>query len=476
VCFFCSLAGLFAFGEADAGEEEVQNKEWTLCITAFDVSALPASRRIVGEALVKNLVEILGSVERRYRLSEEYTYYKDYAWAKSRTGAAKNLAAKREERDLLAYRGEPEWKYQRTLKTVDDEIKRLEEVLKKTESETPLVAEEPVFKFTEGNINGNFPSPPKAGGEYRFCVDQRADAFLCGTVSEFHGRIYISLKMYTVYTNSFQYQDDIIFSSDDIQSAMDEIAGRLVEAASGVPPAFIAVHPEPEDAAVLLNGSLAARGDMPPREHTPGPVDVEIFADNYEALTQPIRLYPGELAEIFVKLRPINFSPLQVDVPGKPGSLVYQGALYLGETPLSVNLPMNRYEYIRVETPEGETGSVAYIPAETKGNSTPDLIINTKMPPPAGEKPVDKIRGIFYGAYGRFWIALPVAFILGGLYTTQLNTYNYQPTEDMYNTATDNYYLSIGAMALAGLALTETFYQLFRYIYTAGDNTTLIAP
>jgi hypothetical protein len=469
-CFGAGRASGWGKAEPPGGEE--RNKEWVLCVTAFDVSALPPARRLIGEVLTRSLLDSLKRVDGRLRRPSEYAYYEEYAWAQSRGEAAKRLAAKRNERDQLAYRGDPGWKYRSGLKTIDADIKKLEEEFARARETVPLIASGPVFKFADSNNGGAFPAPPRTGEEYRFCTGQRADAFLAGAVSEFHGRIYISIKMYTVHTRSFEYEDSVIFSSEDTIAAVDELAGRLVAAASGAEPAFIAVAAKPPEASVVIKGAFAGRGTVPPREHPPGEVKVEIFAEDHETVSLPVALTEGELAELFINLEPISRQALTIEVPGKSGSSVYRGALYLGAAPLTFTVPARGYEYLRVETPEGETGIVVVEGTGAGTDNPPVFEVKTRMPPGPDEKPVDKARRGFYGAYGRFWFALPVAFILGGIYTAHLDAYRRNSTPEMYDQSIRYYYLSTGAAVVAGAALTEAFYRIYRYVRTSGENTT----
>ncbi|MDR2029597.1 MAG: hypothetical protein LBP93_08690, partial [Treponema sp.] len=301
--FLVFSSPLYPRGKTETTEEkQALNSEWVLCVTAFDVSGLSPSQRIMGDVLVRNLVNSLGTVDRRIRVSREYAYYEDTAWFKARSEAVKQLAAKRKERDLLLYQGNAEWKYQKELKALDEKIKPLEEEVKKAETDEPLITAEPDFRFTAANISGTFPAPPQPGGEYRFCSTQQADAFLTGAVSEFHGRIFLSLKMYVVYTRAYEYEDSVIFSSEDINGAVEELAGHLVAAVSGAPPAAIAVTAKPDNAVVLLKESFAGRGETGIIEHPPGPVEVEVFADEHEAVSVPLDLHSGELAELYINL------------------------------------------------------------------------------------------------------------------------------------------------------------------------------
>jgi hypothetical protein len=444
------------------------NAEWVFCITAFDVSALPTAQRIVGDVLVRSLATSLETVDHRIRVSQEFSYYEDVAWSASRSDAGKKLAAKRAERDLLLFRGNAEWKYRRELKTVDEAIVTLEEELKKAEALEPHITERPAFRFTEGNIAGNFPAPPAAGGEYRFCTAQRADAFLAGVVTEFRGRIYLSLRMYVLYTRGYEYQDSIIFSSEDINGAVEELTGRLVAAVSGTPPAVVSIKAQPDNAVILLKESFAGRGETGIIEHPPGPVEVEVFAEDHETVSLPLELYSGELAELYINLEPLSMAAFDVRVPEYPGASVYRGALYLGEAPLILNVPRDRYEYVQVETPGGETASIVFRGADEGVDLRP------LRPYDPEEKRTNRARRRFYGAYGRLWIILPAAFVLYGMSASQSDAYELNPTAEQYDNARRYRYVSIGTIIAAGVIAAESIFRIIWYVHTSGEDAVSI--
>jgi hypothetical protein len=476
---FCFLpAGIFARGKAEEAEQVPRNAEWILCVTDFNISALPPNRRVVGEVMTRKLVDTINVVDHRIRISREYAYYEGYAWSQARLTAAKALAAKRDERDLLLYRGEPGWKYRRSLKTIDADIKNLEEALAKTEAEIPLITREPVFKFTEGNNSGTFPAPPQAGGEARFCQSQNADGFLAGDLIEYHGRLYISVRLYAIYTRSFIYEDNIIFSADDADDAVDEIAGRLIAALAGSKPAAIAVRAEPPDTMVLINKTFAGRGEVAAREHPPGKVTVSLSAENYSPRTVETGLAAGELTEIEVVLRPLDMVAVTIAVPGKTGVSVYQGAMYAGEAPLTLRLPANRFEYVHLETAGEETAEAVFL-APQIFNENDTLSLKTKIPPPTGQKRVEKARRRYYWSWAGTWIAGAAAWMTYGLFTTYTNTYNSTPgtqnlSMDLYDQTMTLYYINIGALALVGTAVAHEIFQMARYIYTSTQGAAPI--
>jgi hypothetical protein len=492
VLFFI-ISGAFLFPLGKKEEEpakELRDTEWVLSVTAFDVSALPEPQKAVGELLQRSLVDSLNSVSYRIRVSPEYAWYEGRAWARDQGAAAKALAEKREERDRLLFRGEPEWRYRRSLKTLEKEIEKLEEALQKTVSEKPPVEEEPVFHLTQENRDGKFPAPPEPGREYRFCRDQKADAFLAGAVRDYYGRIYIALRLYAAYTDAYIYEDQIIFSPNEIADATEELSSRLGSAVSGSPPAEIAVSTGLPESVILLNHSFAAQGELERRERPPGKVTVEILASGYESVRKEMELKGGELTEVTANLQPLDLGPVQVESGEESELSLYLGAQYMGETPLTLMLPLNRLEHLYAEAPGGDAAELVFPVRPPDAASLPNrvwknqlgnifgkkssfednkLVLYTRSPSTDKDR-VDKARRRYYWAWGGTWITGIAAWMLYGNYQSQSNAFNFSPNQDMYDSAVRANYMAIGGIGLVSLAILVEFIQMGRYIHTAGED------
>ena len=468
---------LFASGKRETVDNAPVNTRWMLCITAPDVSGLPVTRQITGDMTARNLASMLQVLSFRLMEEEESAYYRDHAWVTSRATAAKALATKRSERDLLVYRGDRPWKYRKNLKVIDAAIMDLEGELAKIDAVPPVIDKKPLFGLVEANINGTFPDPPAEADEYRFCTNQGADAFIVSSLAEYHGRTYLNIKMYTLYTRSYSFEDSVLFSSDGLSDALAEISGRLALAIAGIYQSGVIVHASPEEAMVVIDGSLGTSGEV--RSYSPGLVDIDVRSDNYIPVSVPIELNAGEIAELFIDLTPMGLAAFNINVPGSPGARVFLGSLYAGETPLSLELPKSEYAYISVETSEGEVGSLVYRDNNlvkgsaqftwTDGRGSAD--IGTKLPISPEEKRVDQARRGFYRAYGAFWFILPAAILTAGYASTyaRLDANNRTVYEPSYWKG-----VYIGSHITWGTALGVTLFQIFRYLYYSGGDSTPI--
>ena len=458
------------------------NSEFTLVITAPDVSALPYERQIIENTVLRFLVNILEGVNYRVREEEEIAFYRDDAWRRSRDGIVRNLLSRRNERDLIIYRGEPEWRTRNNLRTIDEAIERLEADLAGIEDNPPLIESSPVFRLSGTNLAGTYPPPPSEGDEIGFLTRKRADAFITLDLSEFHERIFLNIKMYTLHTGSYSYEDFVLFSTNDINDAINEIGSRLAEAISGTSPAMLIVSAMPPEAIVHIDDRFAGVGEAELIAYSPGEVEVSIYADNHLPARFAMELMPGQITEMSFDLTPLSASTFEFDVPGSPGSRLYLGNLYVGETPISLDLPRYQFSYINVESPELETSSVIFRNNEIisgradfqRTNEGGNLSFNYLMLPE--ENRMENARRSFYRTYGAFWIVLPVSLLTAGIAGNYIQAHNYalatNPDRSDYNEilrrAETARYIQLGANAAWITSLGLTLFQIYRYLRATG--------
>ena len=515
VLFLGCSAALFARGKKEEEKKEPQNTEFVLCITAFDVSLLPPGQQVLGSVLQKELILDLSQIHHRIRDGDEITRYEELIMAQAMHEAAAALAAKRSERDTLLYQGLARWKYKKEIKRINKEINELEAAYKKAEEDIPLVAEKPLFRISESNDGNTFPPPPGKGREESFLKANNADALLEGEFRLVYGRIYAEFRFFTRGA-SFVYEDSTIFSQEDLNAAADELKSRFLTALINSELARINISADPDYARLEVNDRLVKNGEM--LELPPGPVTASASAENYQSMERELELEGGDTEEIAFILKPFTMEMLNITLPGQESS-VYMGAMYLGgnrreiinnekeipdnedtvaeetieenageaeknteegnaeetiiaEEPkpgfFSVYVPVGQYRYIRVETEDGLTGE-----AIVKGTAGDEIRIITLEPrklPGKDDKPVEAKRKKFYGAFGRFMVALPIAFFINGYYQAYYNSYAVSGSQNLFNNAKNMYYVSMGAWIVTGLFFVESLVRMGIYVHTSSKE------
>jgi hypothetical protein len=452
------LSPLSARAKAEAAAEKpVFNTEWTLAVTAFDTSALPPSQAVLGELIIRELVDSLWRVQYHIRSGEELAFYRDYERSRAVKAAASALDAKQKSRDELLFRGERRWKYRKELRAIDNEIVKLEEALRSAETDIPVIEASPVFILASESP----PPPPEPGGEYAFCRTRKADAFLSGSISEYHGRIYVSVKIYALYAQRYIYEDFTLFSTGDREASLAALGLSLGSLAAGTEPVRVAVKAEPSSASLTVDNSLAGRGGEFALDLFPGEFSVSAYSSGYQDAAAVLELGPGEIAELYINLTPLLSKTVEIQ-SDEEGALVYLGSQFIGRTPLSFEVPPYVSQYVLVENQDGEQARVIFQDYEGAMTVRP---LPVEIPE---SRSVNNLRRKFYGAFGRFWISLSLAVLITGMKNAYTLGYNVSGNPILYNSAI-NYGLasniSWGAM---GFFLAES---IVRYvIYTSSSE------
>jgi hypothetical protein len=275
---------------------------------------------------------------------------------------------------------------------------------------------------------------------------------------------------------------------------MVEISDRIAARISEIVPSAILVRTVPSDAMILLDGAYIGQGEVEVRSHSPGLTELAVHADNYSPLSIPLELKPGEMTEVLVDLSHLGRSVFEVNTPNNPGSRVFLGSLYVGETPLTLELPRTQFSYVSVETPDGEIGS-AIMRNNNMVRGSAQFIRNdedwgradilTSIPTTKEDKRVDNTRNNFYTSYGAFWFILPASLLTAGIAGTYVAANSYVRSNNLYvndpaarekianNAALGNTAMNT-AYGIVVASLGVTFWQIFRYINVSNGDSTPI--
>jgi hypothetical protein len=210
-------------------------------------------------------------------------------------------------------------------------------------------------------------------------------------------------------------------------------------------------------------------------EYPPGKITVTASAPHHESLTFETELFSAEQINISIGLRPIEYGNVEVD--GVVVGRIYNGALYIGETPLTLRLPLNQMEFIELETSDNARSSIIF-QALGDNEYNYSLAMPAAIQPPNGR--VDKARRMYYWAWGGTWITGIAAWLTYQSYLNSYNSissnYNYTGTYDQsfFDSNTRMYYISMGSIIALGVAVAFDIFFMSRYIYSANRGATPI--
>jgi len=474
--FAASIPQAVALGRAE--EEKVQavvksSKKWVFFVAAFDTADLPPSQRLIGELSAGRLKRAIEAVEVRKRSREEIETYADYADAEAREAAGKDLGEKRTTRAGLLYDGNADWKYGKELKKADAAVLSAEEKLREVEALRSRVEGEGAVTLSEKNAQGALPPPPKAAEVTLFCRENGLDALLTGSVEPYYGRMRLRMQLYSRFLRTGMYEDEVIFSSEDRETAFAELEGRLSAFIGGAVPAALSISTEPQEADIVVDGKLIGHGYVGPMEKRPAPTKIEASAPLYESAELTVELASDEHSKVSIALKPLEMEELEIEAVGTAEAkdvAVRLGALYAGNVPLVLSLPSGEMSYITVETGDG-LGASAVV---AEGGR---LVLELKPLPGPAAKPVEKARRGFYGAFGRFSIALPIAFFMSGLALVYENAAIWSGDADMQEKGESTRSIANAAVTVAVCFFAEAAVRFGFYIHAANERaTSLVRP
>jgi hypothetical protein len=261
---------------------------------------------------------------------------------------------------------------------------------------------------------------------------------------------------------------------EDSGGAVDEITGRLTAVLSGNKPAVIAVKASPPEAQVLINQNYAGRGAVSEREYPPGKIAVAVAADGYIPELVETELESGKITEIDVALSPLMYSNVNIGVPGMEGVSIYSGALYVGEAPYNLRMPINTLGYVTAEANGNKAAKIVFTSPDMPDESR-NIYMKLKTQPPPGQKRVNRARSHYYWAWGATWIAAMLAWGANGIYTSHNDVIDNSSNEKFFNDTQRWLTISNGSLILLGAAAAYNVFQLSRYLYISTEGATPIA-
>jgi hypothetical protein len=188
-------------------------------------------------------------------------------------------------------------------------------------------------------------------------------------------------------------------------------------------------------------------------------------------VTVETELKAGETAEVTASLTPLGFSGVRIFAPGQAQAQIYHGALYVGDAPFTLRLPVNQYGYVSMEIPDGRFAQAIFFNEENSWE-TGYLSLKPRVRRNPDERRVDKARRAYYWVWGGVWILGASAWLINGVSNAEIqgSNANLDRTAGMVERAQFMYYLNIGALAAVGVAVITEFIMMGRYVYIAGSD------
>lgn len=406
LCVLCVLCvRLFASGTGETTAPTINNPEWTIAVTAFDVSALPNDRKIIGDAIVRQIAGLLGGLETRKRSEAEMAYYQGVAKEAALKAAAKNIADKQGQKDALIFKGDNQWNYTSQVNKLNTEMETLREKYNEVLQTVPPVAENPLIKISQDNINGIYPPPPAENEEAAFCRKNKLDAFVQGSVSLYHERYLLEVSFYELFSGAYIMNDTILFSTVEQEKAVGEVSDALMTVVDGK---------------------------------------------------------KRELETNALAMQPVKPYPVMIGTEDGEAAKLYQGSLYIGETPVSVDFNNKEPAFVSLQGADEAKRDVIVFPDAQN--------LNLKLTPFDQQEKSEPYRKKFYDSWARFWITLPLSILFHGYSTSLIESSVAAVDYRDYQWAQLSFYLDGILMGVAVAFGVESITRYGVYLYKADKN------
>jgi len=494
--------------------------DWVVGVAAFES---PSTEDTKNADSLGDLVytALLSAKIHRFTTTEGDAYRKKVK-ASRIAAALKSLETARGTRDALLFKGYPSWKYEKEAAKADLALVQAETGYKEAYESVPEFTPDRPIKSSVDNQAGMFIPAPKAGTERALCETKKLDALLLGKVEDFFGRTLVSVRLYSALLDADVWSWETLFGPEDRETVLDELKSRARAAASGLNSAAFSISTNTPEADILIDGILVGQGSVGPLEHAPGPLRLGLRAVGHANLETSIELNADEHAQVDLRLATVPMTGILISAadamgnPTVPEAQLRLDSLFVGSTPLRVELPMGKWYYIEAEVPDPSTlpkpagseallgsvspdGSIPSGAALAESPATAEPVVAPVGPPPVepvlpqaepiatvssvfftdstgllrlqpgdvpdqDARPVDAARLAFYNAFGRFSLVLPFAFFVSGTSTMYKDTAEFRSSDILAQRAVESGYVSIALNVLAGAFFAESAYRLYYYL------------
>jgi hypothetical protein len=237
-----------------------------------------------------------------------------------------------------------------------------------------------------------------------------------------------------------------------------------------------------------VNRSYAGTGSVEALERPAGRVKISISAEGRISEEVEMDLVPGETADLDVALGILPMAAVTLDAVNRAagnadgemdtaGISVYNGALYSGEAPLTLELGAGSLAYVSMESINGQMARAAFTMPELPGTT---YNFSLKMIPPE-ERRVGKARGRYYWSWAAIWGTAVAAWLTTGIYNGTVDAMNYVALNkpDLYNDWYGNRFPQVRdvntvSLILLAPAVGYTIFEMTRYLGAANRSSVPI--
>lgn len=227
--------------------------------------------------------------------------------------------------------------------------------------------------------------------------------------------LFVRVRSYNRITRVDREVLRLVGTPEDLPRRLEESAPAIIREVAARDLADLRIHvtdaagmPE-EHARIRLDGTLIGVGSVEERFLVPGSYQVSVSVGDGRTADRSVELAGGEMNEIFLTLPESTAAPVVIDSEPS-GAAVYQGALWVGRTPLKVPRPTEPRQY--TISMEEHYDSRFQLDPDSPSRITRTLVATETD----WYGQVEDTRDRFYRSFGAFAVSLAVPILLNGMY------------------------------------------------------------
>jgi hypothetical protein len=378
-------------------------EKWVVGFTALATDGLSAENRYLASSLPLMLRDDMSGLTTHTYTAEETDGLRKLLVTREVTKSQQAISSARKERDALlfgdAVATTDAWK------AADAKIllasQRLDFLRGVDPGQVTLRDSKPV-SIKSADDSGRLLDTPKIAAP-QYCAQQSLDLLVGGSLQEVQGYLLLDLWAYDAALHRIVFTARDAARRDDLYADSVKLGKGLADSILGRPWALVRFAPDPPSATLAIDGVVASSGASPSVYVAPGPHVVLISAAGHASVTRSVLLSEGVETVLDDKLERTATGSVAV-ATDPPGAALYIDSIWVGRTPLSVDLPSTRSR--GVLTMPGFYD----LPFALEPDSRVAISFSLQKDLGSRDELRKKAREDFYTSFG--WFALSVPFTL----------------------------------------------------------------
>jgi hypothetical protein len=433
---------------------------WKVGVASFEATALDPESLYLTHSIPLMLLERMEEVSSHHFSERERQAHRQQLLQGERRRLAETLAGLRRERDELFF--SPGGRAR--VEGYDERIQGIVQQLADLKGEPPESIEFPAsmpvrFSYeAEGGLLIEQPirSPLQAARQ------AGVDLLVFGRLEQIQDYLFLEVRALDAALEEevFSYTDTA--SPTEIYGIVEDVAQSLKGTVWGSEWAALAVDSEPAGASVWVDDRYLGRTPLHVPYLLPGRRELRVQAEGYQESRLTLTLEAQQLhsERVVLAARPAELLSLESQ---PPGASVYDGARWLGNTPVELPRPEGAARLLLRK--EGYRDYPLYVDADT-----PKPVKVTLLPEaidPLAEQQAR--RNGFYTAFGLFALSVPFPLFFWGYAGDNYVKYFGGAGDDAAQKFRKDLFGYAGTLALSAVLFTNMLAELLRYI-EAGDR------